>query len=479
MGITLKKQVALDWVETNTEQLAAISDTIWRLAEVPMQEYESAKILEDYLEENGFTVDRGVAGMPTAFIATYGTGKPIIGLTAEYDALPELSNEVVPYRKPLVEGGPGHGCGHNVFGSACVGAAIAVKEAMDKQGVKGTFKLYGTPAEEMDIGKPFMARAGLYNDLDAVLSWHPGASNTTLGAVSTCAYDSIVFVFHGYSTHGCTPWNGDDALAAAEVMDSIINIIRGYVQPGTTINRTVLDATHWASVLSARAEVWYVFRNPSREYLTQLRERIIDVAKAAAKVMNCTVDVNFIAGVWAMLPNKSMGDIIYNNLVLVGSPKFTTDEKEFAKKLQATIPRRMIPPDGFKVALDETLTPPIMPTMAPTFTTDNADVSWHAPMGELRTTCSPVGTPGHSWQKTAAHGSSIAHKGLVVAAKSLALTTIDLLTKREILKMAQKEFKERKGNIEYVPAIPPEVEPTLYMHTKYQDEYRRALATLS
>jgi aminobenzoyl-glutamate utilization protein B len=195
--------------------------------------------------------------------------------------------------------------------------------------------------------------------------------------------------------------------------------------------------------------------------------------------MNCTVDVNFIAGVWAMLPNKTMGDIIYDNLVLVGSPKFTPEEKAFAKKLQATIPKRVIPQGGFKVALDETLTSPIKPTTAPTFTTDNADVSWHAPMGELRITCSPIGTPGHSWQKTAAHGSSIAHKGLVVAAKSLALTTIDLLTKRDILKMAKKEFKTRKGTIEYIPAIPPEVEPTLYMHTKYQDEYRRALAALS
>jgi aminobenzoyl-glutamate utilization protein B len=344
--------------------------------------------------------------------------------------------------------------------------------------VRGTFRVYGTPGEEIDIGKPFMARAGLFNDLDAVLSWHPGASNTAMGAISTCAYDSIVFVFHGYSTHGCTPWNGDDALAAAEVMDSIINIMRGYIQPGTTINRTVLDATHWASVLSDRAEVWYVFRNPSRDYLTHLRERIIEAGKAAAKVMNCTVDVNFIAGVWAMLPNNTMGDIIYHNLELVGSPTFTSEEKAFAQKLQATLPPRVIPSTGFKMALDETLTPPIQPTSAPTFTTDNADVSWHAPMSELRIACSPVGIPGHSWQKTAAHGSSIAHKGLVVAAKSLALTVIDLLTKRELLENAKKEFKERKGDIEYTPAIPSEVEPTLNMHTKYQDEYRRALAKL-
>lgn len=473
-----QKQVALDWVEANKERLTEISDAIWRLAEVGMQEYESAEILEDYLEENGFTVDRGVAGMPTAFVAIYGAGKPVIGLTAEYDALPELSNEVVPYRKPLVEGGPGHGCGHNSFGTGCVGAAIAMKKAMDKGGVRGTFKLFGTPAEEMCIGKPFMARAGLFNDLDAVLSWHPGRANTTTGLGTTCAYDSIDFVFHGYSCHGCTPWNGDDALAAAEVMDATINIIRGYVQPNTTINRTVMDATQFANVLSDRAEVWYVFRNPFREYLTTLRERIIEAAKAAAKVMNNKVDVNFITGVWPRLPNKSMSEIIYSNLQLVGPPKFTKEEKEFAKKLQATVPKRVAPLEGFKVALDETLTPPPMVAPPPTGTTDNADVSWHAPMAELSVTTVPFGTPGHSWQSAASHGSSIARKGLVVAAKVLALTAIDLMTKPEVLETTKKEFKERKGNVKYVPAIPSEVEPTLNMHKEYQDGYRRALKNL-
>jgi len=478
MEVTSQKKLALDCVDANKERLAKISDTIWRLAEVGMQEYESSKVLADYLEENGFAVERGVAGMPTAFVATYGSGKPNIGLTAEYDALPEISNEAVPYRKPLVEGGPGHGCGHNAFGAGCIGAALAVKEAMDKGGMKGTFKLYGTPAEEMCIGKPFMARLGLFDDLDAALSWHPSSTNTAGSLLSTCAYDSIDFVFHGYSSHGCTPWNGDDALAAAEVMDSIINIIRGYVKPSTTINRTVLDATQFANVLSDRAEVWYVFRNPSREYLTSLRERIIEAGKAAAKVMKCEVDVNFITGVWPRLPNKTMGDITYDNLELVGPPRFTVEEKEFAKKLQATYPKRIMSPEGFVAALDETLTPPTRPPPPPTFTTDNADVSWHAPMAELTATTIPIGCPGHSWQSVSSHGSSISHKGLVVAAKVLALTAIDLMMKPEALERAKKEYKERKGDVEYVSAIPSYVEPTLQMHKKYQDEYRRALKTM-
>jgi aminobenzoyl-glutamate utilization protein B len=478
MGINSQKQIALDWVQANTDRLAEIADVIWRLAEVGMQEYESAKVLEDYLEENGFTVDKGVAGMPTAFVATYGTKKPVIGITAEYDALPELSNDVVPYRKPLVQGGPGHGCGHNVFGAGCVGAAVAIKEAMNKGRVSGTIKLYGTPAEEMCIGKPFMVRAGLFDNLDAALSWHPGRENASRGLSSTCAYDSIDFVFHGYSTHGCRPWNGDDALAAAEVMDSIINILRGYVQPSTTINRTVLDATQFANVLSDRAEVWYVFRNPSRAYLNSLRERIIEAGKAAANVLKCTVDVNFITGVWPRLINKSMAEIIHSNLKLVGPPMFTAKEKAFAKKLQATISERVVPLGGFKVALDETLTPLTMPTTPPSGTTDNADVSWQAPMAELSTTTVPFGIPGHSWQSAASHGSSIGHKGLLVAAKALALTAIDLIMRPEVLETAKKEYEKRKGDVKYAPAIPQGVEPTLYMHKKYQDEYRRALKKL-
>lgn len=477
MVMTDEKKRALEQINSNEERLTEISDTIWRLAEVGMQEYESAKVLENFLEENGFKIESGVAGMPTAFVATYGSGSPVIGITAEYDALPEISNEVLPYRKPLVDGGPGHGCGHSAFGAACVGAAVAVKTVMDEKKLKGTLKLFGTPAEEMCIGKPFMARAGLFDDMDAALSWHPGRDNAVrLG--STCAYDSVVFKFHGYSSHGCTPWNGNDALAAAEVMDSTINIIRGYVEPNTTINRTVLDATQFANVLSDSAEVWYIFRNPSREYLTRLRNWIIEAGEAAAKVMRCKVDVNFITGVWPRLINKSMGEIIQSNMELAGPLKFTDEEKELAKKLQATYPERLIPKGGFKYALNESLSGLEVSTAPPVGTTDNADVSWFAPMCEFSTTTNPYGCPGHSWQSVVSHGSSIAHKGLILAAKTLALTTIHLVTKPEALANTTAEYKERKGKMKYIPAIPVEIEPTLDMHTKYQDEYRRALKIL-
>jgi aminobenzoyl-glutamate utilization protein B len=262
-------------------------------------------------------------------------------------------------------------------------------------------------------------------------------------------------------------------------MDSTINIMRGYVEPGTTINRTVLDATQFANVLSDHAEVWYVFRNPSREYLTRLRDWIIEAGKAAAKVMGCEVDVDFITGVWPRLINEHMGELIHVNMELVGPPKFDDKEKKFAKALQETYPKRIIPEGGFKTALDETLTGLVVSTDPPVGTTDNADVSWLAPMCELSTTTTPVGCPGHSWQSVASHGSSIAHKGLVAAAKILAFTAIDLMTKPEALKSATKEYDERKGSVEYTPAIPEVVEPTLHMHKKYQDEYRTAVAELN
>jgi aminobenzoyl-glutamate utilization protein B len=258
-------------------------------------------------------------------------------------------------------------------------------------------------------------------------------------------------------------------------MDSIINIIRGYVEPNTTINKTILDATQFANVLSDHAEAWYVFRNPSRDYLSELRTWIIEAGNYAAKIMRCEVDVKVVTGVWPYLRNISVGEIIDESLKIVEPPKFTKKEKQLAKKLQKTYPKRIIPEGGFNVALDETISDMFFSDAPPVGTTDNADVSWFAPMCEVSIATNPVGCPGHSWQSVVSHGSSISHKGLIVAAKTLALSAIELLINSEALKAATKEYKERKGGKKYIPAIPEDVEPMLNLHKKYQDEYRRLI----
>ena len=475
-----EKKFAWEFLDKKKEELAKLSDRIWLLAEVGMQEYESSKILMDFLANNGFRISQGVAKIPTAFVAEYGSGKPLIGINAEYDALPEISNETVPHQKSIVEGGPGHGCGHNAFGVGSSGAAVALAKTIEEYGHKGTVKLFGCPAEEMCIGKAYMARAGVYDGTDVVLTWHPGAINTVRYAPSN-AYDSIRFLFHGISSHGNQPWNGRDALAAVEMMDQMINVMRGYFQHNTTMNRAILDSSKFATVLSNKAEVWYVFRNPSREYTNVLRDYVYKAAKGAAELTECPFETEFITGIYPRLPNKYLAQVQYGNLEKVGPPTFNTKEKEFANKLQETYPSHMGYVGGGKaenIMLDETLTLPRGHKFGDYMgTSDEGDVSWIAPMVSLSTACHPIGCPGHSWQKVAAVGTSIAHKGLLTASKTIVGTGIDLITNPEHLKLAWNEFKEALAGRKYVSVIPPEIDPKLDWHTAYQDKYREAMSS--
>ena len=470
-----EKKFAWNFLEKNKKKLADLSDKIWLLAEVGMQEYKSSETLIDYLADNDFEIEKGVAKMPTAFVAKYGKGKPVIGIDAEYDALPEISNDTVPYRKPLVDGGPGHGCGHNVFGVGSSGAAVALAKTMEEFNIKGTVKLFGCPAEEMCIGKAYMARGGVYDGTDAVLTWHPSARNTVSYSPSN-AYDSVRFVFKGISSHGNQPWNGRDALAAVEMMDQMMNVMRGYFQHNTTMNRAILDSSKFATVLSNRAEVWYVFRNPSREYANVLRDYVYKAAQGASNLTECPVEIQFITGVYPRLPNEYLAKLQYSNLESVGPPKFTDKEKEFAAKLQETYPSHMGYVGGGQaigVFLDETLTPPRGHRFGDYMgTSDEGDVSWVAPLVSLGTACHPIGCPGHSWQKVAAVGTTIAHKGLLVASKTIAATGIGLLLEPEHLKKARSEFDERRAGRIYKSVIPPEIDPILDWHKEYQDEYR-------
>lgn len=473
-----EKKYAWKVLDDIKKELSIFSDTIWLYAEVGMQEYESSQLLIDFLEKNGFKIIQGVAKIPTAFVAEYGTGKPVIGIDAEYDALPEISNKTIPEREPIIDGGPGHGCGHNAFGVGSSAAAVALAKTMEEFDFKGKIKLFGCPAEEMCIGKAYMVRAGVYDGTDAVLTWHPGARNTVRYAPSN-AYDSIRFVFNGISSHGNQPWNGRDALAAVEMMDQMMNVMRGYFQHNTTMNRAILDSSKFATVLSNRAEVWYVFRNPSREYANVLREYVKKAAKGASDLTECPVEMEFITGVYPRLPNEYLAKVQYSNLEAVGAPKFTEKEKEFAKKLQETYPAHMGYVGGGQaegVHLDETLMPPRGHRFGDYMgTSDEGDVSWVAPLVSLSTACHPIGCPGHSWQKVAAVGTSIAHKGLLIASKTLAGTGIDLFLKKEHLKNALSEFENAKAGRVYESVIPADVDPKLDWHTEYQNEYRAAM----
>lgn len=302
-----EKRMVIDFVEDYSNRMCEISQAIWGFAELGLEEVQSAALLAEELEKHGFSVKREVAGMPTAFEASCGLGKPVIGIIAEYDALPGLSNHAVPYRSPIREGAPGHGCGHNLFGTAGVASAIALKKVIEKFHLSGTIKLFGTPAEEICIGKPYMAKDGYFAGIDAFLDWHP--DEITTAYYRTCnSYSSVKFEFHGVSAHGNKPWIGRSALEAAELMGVAANFLRGHLDPGnppdgaSTINYTYTRCGEYPNVIPDTAEAWYVYRIPTREELEAVHQRILGCAQGAAMATETTLEVKVLTGTHELIP---------------------------------------------------------------------------------------------------------------------------------------------------------------------------------
>lgn len=444
----------IEFIEGYKARMVEMAQTIWEFAEIGMEETQSSALLVSELKKHGFAVKEKVAGMPTAFEAVSGEGKPVIGIIAEYDALPGLSNHSVPYRKPIREGASGHGCGHNLFGTASLGSAVALKEAMEKFRIPGTVKLFGTPAEEVCIGKPFMAREGCFEGIDAFLDWHP--DDLTTSYYRTCnAYASIRYIFRGLSAHGNRPWRGRSALEAAELMGVAVNFLRGHMDPGqppdgaATINYTYTQCGQYPNVIPDLAEAWYIYRIPTRRELEALHQRILRCAQGAAMATETQWEAKVITGTHELIPNQKMARVLFQNLEQIGPPQFDEEEEKFARDLQENY---KLPASG----LNSKLTPPSGGWKG---VTDSSEPSWFAPYGVIRVACRPAGIPGHSWGTSASSGMSIGFKGAIVAAKVLGVTGIDLLTSPDILREAQEEFREKMGGRNYVPFIPKDQPP--------------------
>ena len=454
--VNIEKKAVVDFLEDYRTRMIEISEAIWGFAEIGLEEKRSSALLKDMLKTEGFDVETGVAGMPTAFTATCGKGQPVIGIIAEYDALPGLSNHPVPYRNPVVEGEPGHGCGHNLFGTASAAAGIALKRAMEKFKLQGTVKVFGTPAEEVCIGKPYMAKAGYFEGIDAFLDWHPDAITTAL--YSTCnAYSSVRFVFHGTSAHGNSPWLGRSALEAAELMGVAVNYMRGHMDPGnppmgaSTINYTFLECGKYPNVVPDRAEAWYVYRIPTRQALEEVHERVLKCARGAALATETSVDVRILTGTHELIPNEHLARLFQKNLEIVGPPQFDPEEEKFALGLQDAYGKEPL-------GLSDALIPPAGGSKG---VTDSSEPSWFAPYAVLRVACKPLGIPGHSWGACAAHGMSIGQKGMMVAAKALGLTGLDILMNPDLLEPMRNEFTKRLAGRTYESAVPEGQEPPL------------------
>ena len=450
---SLKKEVIAS-VEIQKEELITVSDKIWAAAEIAFQEKVSAETLIAYAKANGFNVEEGVADTPTAFIASYGSGKPVIGILGEFDALPGISQKAVPEKTPLVQGAAGHGCGHNLFGTASLGAAVAIKNLIAEGKLKGTVKFFGTPAEEKYFGKLWMARAGLFDDLDACLDWHP-ADHTEADVQSSLALVDFKVEFFGQTAHASAdPWNGRSASDALELYTHGINSFREHIKPTVRIHYHIQDGGQVVNVVPDYSRIWVRVRDTKRDGMNEVYERVKKMAEGAAILADVDYKISLISGIHEILPNRTGGAAVQKNLEALGDLTYTESETAYAYKIQEATSKPKLGINGKITPLKPTEEHPMGGS------TDVGDVSFLVPVVRLGVTVAPEGTPWHSWAVVACGGMSIGHKGMVYAAKALGMSMIDLFTDKQLLQDVKDEFKMRKGEYQYeamLPSGPPPV----------------------
>lgn len=443
------KKAVVASVEHQSESLIELSDEIWAHAEIAFKEDHSSEALASYAESNGFRVTKGVGQIPTAFVAEYGSGKPVIGILGEFDALPGLSQEPVPYKSPLVEGAPGHGCGHNLFGVASLGAAVSIKELIEKGEFEGTIRFYGTPAEEKFFGKLWMIRAGLFDDVDVVMDWHPGAE-TKANVQSSLALVDFLVEFEGQAAHASSdPWNGRSASDALELYTDGINMYREHIKPTVRIHYHIQDAGKVVNVVPDYAKIWTRVRDTRREGMEKVWKQVERIAEGAAIMANVDYKITLISGIHEILVNRTGGAALQKNLEALGTITYTEEEENFAREIQKATNSEVAGLDMKINPLEETEEHPSGGS------TDVGDVSFVAPTIRLSATVAPKGTPWHSWAVVATSGMSIGHKGMKYAAKALAMTMVDLFEQPELVEEVKAEFKERKGDYVYEGMVPP------------------------
>jgi len=458
-AITKNKKSIVASVEKHKQEMISLSDEIWTLAETAFEENQSAKLLADYAEKQGFKVERSVAGMPTAFVATYGSGKPVISVLGEFDALPGISQTATPTKSPLNEGAAGHGCGHNLFGVGSLGAAIAVKELIASGKIKGTVKFFGTPSEEKYFGKIWMVKAGLWDDVDVNISWHPSAK-TEADVQSSLALVDFKVEFFGQAAHAAMdPWNGRSASDALELYTTGINYYREHVEPTVRMHYHIQDGGQVVNVVPDYSKLWMRVRDTKRSGMMPVYERAMKMAEGAAIMANVDYKVSLISGIYEVLVNREGGAIMQSNLELLGPIKYTEEEVVFGRKIQEATGKEQVGMDSNINPLEETKENPGGGS------TDVGDVSWNVANINLSVTTAPKDTPWHSWAVVACGGMSIGHKGMLYAAKAMAMTMTDLFEDPKLLENVKAEYKERKGD-EVYEAIVPDGPPPIPGNTK-------------
>lgn len=450
------KRQAVASIDERRDRMIELSDEIWRHAETALRENRSSKALADWAEAEGFRVKRGVASMPTAFVAEYGAGSPVIGIMGEYDALPGVSQKAQPTKEPYEAGAAGHGCGHNLFGVASLGAAVAIKDLIHAGRLKGTVRFFGTPAEEAVGGKIYMLRDGVMDGVDVMLAWHP-SDEVSSDTKSSQALVDLTVEFFGKAAHAAyDPWNGRSAADGAEIFTHAVNMMREHIRPTSRMHYVVVEAGDVPNVVSEHAKVWIWLRDAKRDVVDEMLGRVRKIAAGAALAADVESELTVTGGDWEILVNMAGQRLAYRNLEWLGAIPFTEDEQSFAKAIQRE--------NGVKEkGLNATLKPfEDNPGLPEGGSTDVGDVSWRIPTIHLSVTTAPTGAPWHGWSVVACGGMSIGHKGMLHASKALAATMVDLFEDRDSVRAIETEFDEKTKGVEYVPYIPdgpPELPP--------------------
>lgn len=465
------KTTAIDYLsnEAIVKKFGIISDSIWSFAELGMQEFRSAELLASTLEAEGFSVERGAAGMPTCFVASWGSGKPVIGILGEFDALPMISQKAgVPFQDPILEGAPGHGCGHNMMGASGIAAAIAVKRSMEANRIKGTIRFYGSPAEETVISRPYMVRAGLFEDVDAVIDNHASSSFSTSYGVGGNAVISVLFTFRGKTAHSAgAPWSGRSALDAVELMNIATNYLREHLHYTHRMHYVITEGGEAPNVVPDKATVWYYVRNTDAR-LEEMYNRVVDCAKGAALATGTELaEIRVLTGVHQRHANKGMAELLQRNIELIGMPQWTDEENAFARALQKEVGARET---GYPTRVNALRTPSGVEVGGGS--SDVGDVTLIAPTATLNFPGGVPGAIGHHWSAVAGYYGPAAWKGLNAGAKVMAAAAIDLLTKPDVLAAVRKEFEDYSRANPYKSFLPDDATPPLDLNRELMERYR-------
>jgi aminobenzoyl-glutamate utilization protein B len=472
------KKSALDYLAESQviKKFGIISDSIWGFAELGMQEFRSSAILIRALEEEGFKVEKSVAGLPTCFVATWGSGKPIIGILGEFDALPMISQKALsPTKSPIIAGAPGHGCGHNTMGTAGIAAAIAVKRSMEQNKINGTIKFYGSPAEETLISRPYMVREGLFKDVDAIIDNHSASGLSTAYGVNGSAAISVVFTFKGKTAHSAAaPWSGRSALDAVEIMNVATNFLREHLFYTYRMHYVITDGGEAPNVVPDKASVWYFVRN-SDERLEDMYNRVIDCAKGAALATGTSIDtIRVLTGVHQRHANKGMAETIQRNIELVGMPEWTEEEQAFAKSLQKELGEKET---GYSTKISALNKPSEIQVGGGS--SDVGEVTLLTPTAAVNFPVIVPGAIGHHWSTVASDYGSAAWKGLNAGAKVIAGTALDLLTQTKLLEDIKAEFAPYSKDHPYKSFLPAGAKPPLDLNKELMEKFRDAMSGVS